>query len=36
MYKEALIKSGFNDDITHTPVIQSHNSERKNTRKRKI
>ena len=36
MYKEALIKSGFNDDITYTPVIESNNSERKNSRKRKI
>ena len=34
MYKEFLTKSGFNNGIT--PVIQSNNSERKNTRKRKI
>ena len=34
--KEALGKIVFNDDITYTPVIQSNNSERKNTRKRKI
>ena len=36
MYKEALTKSGFNDDIIYTPIIESNNSERKNTRKRKI
>ena len=36
MYKEALIKSGFNDDIIYSPIIESNNSERKNTRKRKI
>ena len=36
MYNEALTKSGFNDDIIYTPVIESNNSERKKTRKRKI
>ena len=36
MYKEALTKIGFNDDIIYTPVIESNNSERKNTRERKI
>ena len=36
MYKEALTKSRFNDDITYTPVTESNNSERKKTRKRKI
>ena len=36
MYKEALTKSGFNDGIIYTPVIESNNSERKNTWKRKI
>ena len=36
MYKKVLTKSGFNDDITYTPVIQSHNSERKNIRRRKV
>ena len=36
MYKKVLTKSGFNDDITYTPVIQRHNSERKNIRKRKV
>ena len=36
MYKEVLTKSGFNDDIIYTPVIQSNNSERKNTKKRKV
>ena len=36
MYKEALTKSGFNDDIVYTPVNESNNSERKKTRKRKI
>ena len=34
MYKEALTKSGF--DMIYTPVIESNNLERKNTRKRKI
>ena len=34
MYKEALTKSGFNDDIIYNPVLESNNS-RKNTRKRK-
>ena len=28
MYKEALTKSGFNDDMIFTPVIESNNSER--------
>ena len=36
MYKEALAKSGFNGDIIYTPVIESNNSERNKTRKRKI
>ena len=37
MYKEALTtKSGFNDDTIYTTVIESNNSERKKTRKRKI
>ena len=36
MYKEALTKSGFNDGIIYTPEIESNNSERKNTWKRKI
>ena len=36
MYKEALIKSGSNDDIIYTPVTESNNSERKNYMKRKI
>ena len=36
MYKEALTKTGFNDDIIYTPVIEGNNSERKKTRKRKI
>ena len=36
MYKEVLTKSGFNDDIIYTPGIQSNNSERKNTKKRKV
>ena len=36
MYKESLTKIGFNDDIIYTPVIESNNSERKNTRERKI
>ena len=36
MYKEALTKSGFNNDIISTPVIESSNSERNKTRKRKI
>ena len=35
MYKEALTKSGFNDDVIYTPVIESNNSERNKTRKRK-
>ena len=34
MYKEALTKTGF--DMIYTPVIESNNLERKNTRKRKI
>ena len=36
MYKEALTKSGFNDDMIYTPVIENNNSERNKTRKRKI
>ena len=36
MYKEALTKSGINDDIIYNPVLESNNSGRKNTRKRKI
>ena len=36
MYKEALTKSRFTDNIIHTPVIKSNNSERNKTRKRKI
>ena len=36
MYNEALTKSGFNDDIIYTAVIESNNPERKKTRKRKI
>ena len=36
MYKEALTKSGFNDDITYTSIIESNNSEGNNTKKRKI
>ena len=36
MYKEALTKSGFNNDKIYTPVIESNNSERNKTRKRKI
>ena len=36
MYKEALTKSGFNDDIIYTPVFASNTSERNKTRKRKI
>ena len=36
MYKEALTKSGFNDDIIYSPVLESSNSERKNTRKRNV
>ena len=36
MYKKVLTKSGFNDDITYTLVIQGRNSEIKNIRKRKI
>ena len=36
MYKQALTKSGFNGDTIYTPVVQSNNSERENTRKRKI
>ena len=36
MYKETLTKSGFNDDIIYYPVIESNNSERTKTRKRKI
>ena len=35
MYKEALTKNGFNDDIIYNPVLESNNSRRKNTRKRK-
>ena len=29
MYKEALTKSGFNDNIIYPPVIKSNNSEKK-------
>ena len=36
MYKEVLTKSGFNDDIIYSPVLESSNSERKNTRKRNV
>ena len=36
MYKEALTTSGINDDIIYNPVLESNNSGRKNTRKRKI
>ena len=36
MYKEALAKSGFNDDMIYTPVIENNNSERNKARKRKI
>ena len=36
MYKEALTKSGFNDDVIYTAVTESNNSERKKTGKRKI
>ena len=35
MYKEALKKSGFNDDTTYCPVIESNNCERYKTRKKK-
>ena len=35
IYKEALTKSGFNDEIIYTPVIESNNLERKKTRKKK-
>ena len=35
MYKEALTKSGFNDNIIYTPVIKSNNSEKKD-QERKI
>ena len=36
MYKEALTKSGYNNDIIYIPVIESKNSERNKSRKRKI
>ena len=36
MHKEALAKSGFNDDVIYNPVLESNNSGRKNTRKRKV
>ena len=36
MYKEALTKSGFNDDMIYTPVIENNNPERNKTRKRPI
>ena len=36
MYKEALTKSGFNDDRIYTLLIESNNSERNKTRKRKM
>ena len=35
MYKEAPIKSGFNDEIIYTLLTKSDNSERKKTRKKK-
>ena len=36
IYNESLTKSGFNDDTIYTPVIESNNSERNKTWKRKI
>ena len=36
MYKETLTITGFNDDIFYNPVLESNNSERKNTTKRKV
>ena len=33
MYKEALTKSGLNDDIIYNPVIESNNSKRNKARK---
>ena len=33
MYIEALTRSGFIDDTIYNPVLESNNSERKNTRK---
>ena len=36
MYMEAITKSGLNNDIIYTPVVESNNSERNKTRKRKI
>lgn len=36
MYKEDLKKSRFNDDATYRPVIESNNSGRYKTRKRKV
>ena len=35
MYKEALTKSGFNDDIIYTAVVEINNSKRNNTRKKR-
>ena len=36
MYKETLTISGFSDDIFYNPVLESNNSERKNTTNRKV
>ena len=36
MYKETLTKSEFNDDIIYNLVLESNNSGRKNTRKRRV
>ena len=36
MYKEALTKNGFNDDIIYTAAIESTNLQRNKTRNRKI
>ena len=36
MYKEALTKSEFNDDMIYTPAIEINNPERNKARKRKI
>ena len=36
MYKEVISKCAFNDDIIYTPLIESNNPKRQNTRKRKI
>ena len=35
MYKEALTKREFNDDVIYTSVTESNNSERNKNRKRK-